>query len=133
MKAIQSARLLHDGLCPFCLKSVAILKHLDWLGRLCCLDVRDSAVLTAINVPLDPDLLLKEMHLVTPDAKHVYHGFGAFRWLAWRLPLLWPIAPFLYVHGVPNLGQKVYLWIARNRYGLVSCRQGMCMLPPRER
>ena len=54
---------------------------------------------------------MEEMHLITPGAGRIYHGFGAFRWMAWRLPLLWPLAPFLYVPGVPTLGQKVYLWI----------------------
>ena len=26
--------VLYDGLCPLCLRSVAILKKLDWFGRL---------------------------------------------------------------------------------------------------
>jgi predicted DCC family thiol-disulfide oxidoreductase YuxK len=126
------ARLLYDGLCPFCLKSVAVLKRLDWFGRLRYLDARDRANLPASDGPLDPDRLLEEMHLLTPNGKHVYHGFAAFRWLAWRLPLLWPIAPFLYIPGVPALGQKAYLWVARNRYSLVPCHDGMCMLPPQK-
>ena len=63
------------------------------------------------------------MHLLTPDGKRLYHGFGAFRWMAWRLPLCWPIAPLLYVPGVPWLGQRIYLWIARNRFHLVPCHE----------
>src|SRR6516225_5534785 len=110
------ARLLYDGQCPLCQKSVAILKRLDWLHRLRFLDARDPANLPAREPPLNPDRLLEEMHLLTPDGRNVYHGFGAFRWLAWRLPLLWPIAPFLYIPGVPAVGQKVYLWVARNRF-----------------
>jgi len=132
MKNPECAHILYDALCPFCLKSVAVLKHLDWLGRLHYLDARDPANLPASDVPLDSDRLLEEMHLVTPDGKHVYHGFAAFRWLTWRLPLLWPIAPFLYIPGVPALGQKAYLCVARNRYSLVPCQGGVCMLPPRK-
>jgi predicted DCC family thiol-disulfide oxidoreductase YuxK len=125
----KEAHLLYDGQCPLCQKSVAILKRLDWLHRLRFLDARDPANLPAREPPLNPDRLLEEMHVLTPDGQNVYHGFGAFRWLAWRLPLLWPIAPFLYIPGVPTLGQKVYLWVARNRFSLVPCHGGVCTLP----
>ena len=70
--------------------------------------------------------LLDEMHLLTPSGTHLCHGFGAFRWMAWRLPPCWLIAPLLYLPGVPWLGQRIYLWIARNRYHLVPCRHGVC-------
>jgi hypothetical protein len=66
------------------------------------------------------------MHVVTPDHRHVYHGFAALRWLAWRLPLLWPVLPLLYLPGVPALGQRLYLWVARNRFRLVPCHGGVC-------
>jgi hypothetical protein len=69
---------------------------------------------------------MEEMHLITPDAGRIYHGFGAFRWMAWRLPLLWALAPFLYLPGIPTLGQRIYLWIARNRFQLVPCHGGVC-------
>ena len=120
------AQVLYDGQCPLCIKSVNALKRLDWLHRLHFLNARDSASLPSREPPLDPDRLLQEMHLLTPDGKHVYHGYGAFRWLAWRLPLLWPLAPLMYIPGVPQLGQKVYLWIARNRFRLVPCHGGVC-------
>jgi predicted DCC family thiol-disulfide oxidoreductase YuxK len=131
MKNTACAQLLYDAHCPFCLKSVAVLKRLDWFGRLRYVDARNLANLPASDPPLDSDRLLEEMHLLTPDGKHVYHGFAAFRWVAWRLPLLWPIAPFLYIPGLPALGQKAYLWVARNRYSLVPCHDGMCPLPQR--
>jgi predicted DCC family thiol-disulfide oxidoreductase YuxK len=122
------AQVLFDAQCPLCLKAVDTLKRLDWLHRLRFLDARDPGSLPAREPPLDPDRLLKEMHLLTPDGKHVFHGYAAFRWLAWRLPLLWPIAPLMYIPGVPQVGQKVYLWIARNRCRLVPCHGGVCSL-----
>lgn len=124
------ALMLYDGQCALCLKGVAQLKRLDWLGVLSYADARDRANLPA-DPPLNPDRLLEEMHLLTADGHGVYHGFGAFRWLAWRLPLLWPLAPFLYLPGVPTLGQRLYLWVARNRFRLVPCHGGVCTLPPR--
>ena len=128
-ESLTQARLLYDGQCPLCQRSVAVLKKLDWFRKVDYRDARDPA-----NVPADPPLelarMLEEMHLVTTDGR-VYHGFGAFRWMAWRLPILWLVAPFLYIPGVPWLGQKVYLWVARNRYQLVPCKDGVCTVPPK--
>jgi predicted DCC family thiol-disulfide oxidoreductase YuxK len=120
------AVVLYDGQCPLCLKSVAILRRLDWLRRLRYADAR--APLPDATPALNPERLLQEMHLLTPG-RRVYHGFAAFRWMAWRLPLLWAIAPLLYVPGVPWLGQRLYLWVARHRLQLVPCHGGVCTIP----
>jgi hypothetical protein len=72
---------------------------------------------------------MEEMHVLPPDRSQIYAGFKAFRWMAWRLPPLWLFAPFLYVPGIPALGQWAYLWIARHRYQIVPCRDGVCQIP----
>ncbi len=123
------AVVLYDGDCPFCRKSVAVLRRLDWLGRLAFQSARETDRLPPSEVPLDPKRLLEEMHVVTPDRRHAYAGFRAFRWIAWRLPLTWLIAPLLYLPGVPWVGNRVYLWVAKNRFGLVPCRDGVCHVP----
>ena len=123
----RRAQVFYDGHCRLCQKSVALLKRLDWLGALEYVDVRipDHPALRAL-----PDLngeLLNQMHLLTPGQK-VHQGFYAFRWMAWRLPLLWLIAPVLYLPGVPAIGQRLYLWVARNRFRLVPCHGGVCTI-----
>ncbi|MBY0523827.1 MAG: DUF393 domain-containing protein [Gemmataceae bacterium] len=123
------AKVLYDGQCAFCLKSIGILKRLDWLGRLDYVDARSAESLPPDAPAVDPERLLEEMHLLTPGGGTLHHGFGAVRWMAWRLPPLWPVAPFLYVPGVPWLGQRLYLWIARHRFQLVPCHGGVCTLP----
>ena len=121
--------VLYDGACPLCQGSVRILKRLDWLKKLHFQDARDTRNLPPSEVPLVPKRLLEEMHLLTPDRKHAYFGYQAFRWMAWRLPLTLPLAPLLYIPGVPWLGNKVYLWVAKNRFKLVPCKDGVCHLP----
>jgi predicted DCC family thiol-disulfide oxidoreductase YuxK len=125
------AVVLYDGGCPLCQRGVRLLKRLDWLHRFHGQDCRDTANLPRCDEPLNPVRLLEEMHLVTPDRKRAYSGFRAFRWMAWRMPLTWGIAPLLYLPGVPWLGRKAYLWVARNRYDLVPCRDGACEVPRR--
>jgi predicted DCC family thiol-disulfide oxidoreductase YuxK len=124
--------VLYDGACPLCQRSVRILKKLDWLKKLHFQDARDTRHLPPSEVPLVPKRLLEEMHVVTPDRKHVYFGYQAFRWMAWRMPLTLPLAPFLYLPGVPWLGNKVYLWVAKNRFKLAPCKDGVCHLPARQ-
>ena len=120
------AVVLYDGMCPLCQRSVRILKRLDWLHLLHYQDCRDVAKLPKPAVQLEPKKLLQEMHLVTPDRERVYAGFAAFRWIAWRLPLMFWLAPVLYLPGVPWLGRRMYLWVAKNRYQLVPCKDGVC-------
>ena len=69
------------------------------------------------------------MHVLTPDRRQAYAGYRAFRWIAWRLPLTWLVAPFLYLPGVPWLGNRVYRWVAKNRFNLVPCDDGGCKVP----
>ncbi len=122
------AVVLYDGSCPMCQRGVRILKRLDWLKRLSYQDCRDTAHLPPCAVPLEPQKLLEQMHVVTPDRNRAPAGFRAFRWMSWRMPLTLPIAPLLYIPGVPWLGNKLYLWLAKNRYDLAPCGDGGCQV-----
>lgn len=125
------AVVLYDGRCPLCRKSVAVLRRLDWLGRLDYRDANDVGNLPESAAPLDPQRLLQEMHVVTPDRRRAHAGFAAFRWMAGRLPPLWPVWPLLFVPGVPWLGRRLYRRVARYRYHLAPCHEGECTIPPR--
>jgi predicted DCC family thiol-disulfide oxidoreductase YuxK len=131
-KAADPARgkgvVLYDGVCPLCQRSVRVLRRLDWLRRLHFQDCRDTANLPPSAVPLELKKMLEEMHVVTPDRQRAHAGFAAFRWIAWRVPVLWWLAPLLYIPGVPWLGRRVYLWVAKNRYNLVPCGDGGCQV-----
>ncbi|MBL8792778.1 MAG: DUF393 domain-containing protein [Planctomycetia bacterium] len=126
---MKRALVLYDGDCALCRQSVALLQRLDWFGRVRYQDARAVEHLPVTEPPLEPARLLEEMHLLTPDRTTVHQGFAALRWLAWRLPLLWPLAPFLIIPGIPALGQRIYRWIARHRFDLVPCQDGVCQLP----
>jgi predicted DCC family thiol-disulfide oxidoreductase YuxK len=126
------AIVLYDGQCPLCQRSVRSLKRLDWLKKLHFQDCRDTANLPAARVPLVPDQLLEQMHLLTPNRQRTHAGFRAFRWMAWRIPVTWWLAPLLYLPGASWLGGKLYRSVARNRYHLLPCRDGVCTVPHRE-
>ena len=123
--------VLYDGQCLLCQRSVRILKRLDWLRRFHFQDCRDTTNLPKTAMPLDHERLLEQMHVVTPDRKRAYAGYRAFRWMAWRIPATWWLAPLMYIPGVPWLGSKLYLGVARNRFHLLPCKDGGCELPTR--
>ena len=125
----RQARVFFDGHCAFCQKSIRLLRRLDWLGKLAYVDVRDAEQMAKEDMRLEPERLLEEMHLIPPDGQKLYHGFGAIRWIAWRLPVLWLLAPLLQLPGVPEAGQRLYLWVARHRFQLIPCHGGVCALP----
>ncbi|MCS7166194.1 MAG: DUF393 domain-containing protein [Gemmatales bacterium] len=125
--------VIYDGECPLCVGTVALLRRLDVLGRLAYQNAREPFELPSTRPAIEPDRLLKEMHVVTPgtERRRVYTGYYAFRWLAWQLPALWPIVPLLYLPGAAWLGERIYSWVARNRFRFLSCSTGVCQLPHR--
>jgi predicted DCC family thiol-disulfide oxidoreductase YuxK len=119
-----------DGACGLCRRSAAVLGAADALGRLEFVDARDAGALAGRFPQLDPEALLKEMHIVTSSGG-VAAGFYAFRRLAAVLPLGWIALPFLYVPGVPAAGRAVYRRIADSRLPVLHCAGGACELDAR--
>ena len=130
---MTKARVLYDGDCAFCCKSIELLKKLDWLGKLDYVNVRDDTQPFLKETPVAGAPLLEQMHVLPSGRQTLFGGYHAIRWLAWRLPATWLIAPFLYLPGMTYLGQKLYLWIARNRFKIIPCEHGVCSIPHRSR
>jgi predicted DCC family thiol-disulfide oxidoreductase YuxK len=122
--------VIYDGECQLCIRSVALLRRLDVFGRLAYQNARETFQLPKTLPPIAADKLLEQMHVVTPgtDQRRAYGGFYAFRWLAWQLPVFWPLVPLLYLPGAAWVGERVYAWVARNRFRLVPCHGGSCSL-----
>jgi predicted DCC family thiol-disulfide oxidoreductase YuxK len=128
---MSPAIVLYDGDCPLCRKTTAVLRRFDWLHRLLFHNCRDAAGIPPNTADLNPDRMIAEMHVLTPDRKTALSGFRAARWIAGRVPVLWPLYPLLFLPGMARLGQRAYLWVARNRFQLVPCKDGVCTIPPK--
>jgi predicted DCC family thiol-disulfide oxidoreductase YuxK len=116
--------VLFDGSCGLCIRTVAVIQHLDVLGRIEVSDVlRDWDRLARRWPALSQQACLETMHVVTPSGR-VSTGFYGYRAMAWHLPLGWLLLPLLFAPGVPAVGQRVYALIARRRYA------SGCPLPP---
>lgn len=117
----------YDTFCPVCRRSRLALELMDLGERLEFRDIHDREAMQR-DVPGVPyQRALKEMIVVTPRG-HVHGGFFAFRALSRGVPALWSLAVLMRIPGVPFVGQRIYRWIARNRYRLAKCDDGVCNL-----
>ena len=125
------AKLLYDGGCGFCLASVRRLAVLDAFGAIELLDFHTVPNLAALHRDLTPQRCHSRMQLVELSGR-LSEGFLAFRRMSLRIPLLFPLAPLLYLPGAGWVGQRAYDWIARRRFLLHTstlCKTNQCGLP----
>jgi len=122
--AIKRGRLhvLYDGLCPFCCRTVRLLASCDLFSRLEFFDFR-AIDLNEYNsrrgLKLASRDLEKEMYVIFREK--AYRGFYGYRRIASALPVLWPLAPWLFLPGISSLGEWVYGYVARNRLKFFWC------------
>lgn len=111
--AVTRLRVVYDGECDFCRSALLVVRFLDVFRLVSYLDFHDPEALRMV-----PGVRAEEAELamiVVDRNGRQFSGFDAFRALAWRLPSLWLLAPFLYLPGVPWLGRRLYRWIASHR------------------
>jgi len=106
--------VIYDGSCGLCRGTVRWLDRLDRGGRLAFLPLQDDRVARRY-----PDLTLRELqkhvHVVDTRGRR-RKGAGAVRYLARRLPALWPLAPLLHVPGSMPLWHWLYKQVSRRRH-----------------
>ena len=121
---IQKDVVLYDGQCNFCRSQVNILRRLDGRNRLEFVSLHSPDVAT--NYPnLTHEQLMEQIWIVTPPGKQ-YGGAYAVKYLSIRLPILWPIAPLMYVPFSMPLWCFLYRQIAKYRYKIAGrdCDEG---------
>ena len=118
--------LIYDGDCRICTAQVWRLARWDRNGRLAFLSLHDPEA--ARRYPdLSHDYLMTNMVLVDRAGRR-HPGAAAARYLSTKLPMLWPLAPLLYIPLSLPLWQWCYRQVAKRRYllgGKTAC-DGAC-------
>ncbi|MCF7763278.1 MAG: DUF393 domain-containing protein [Verrucomicrobia bacterium] len=126
--------VLYDDQCPLCTFQMRVLTWLDWLNTITLLPLsHPNASLVAPQVTRED--LLEAIHCVTPEKK-IHRGARCLRFVGMRIPLLVPMALFLWIPGVIFIAEKVYQWISRNRHllsRLFGCKEACSIMPARKR
>jgi predicted DCC family thiol-disulfide oxidoreductase YuxK len=126
--------LLYDSECPLCVFQMRLLTWLDWTNSLAVIPITDPRAQAAAPGVSRGDLS-EAMHVVTRSGK-IHRGARCIRFVGMRLPLLVPVALFLWFPGVIWIAEHVYRWISANRLilsRLFGCKDACAILPKRER
>ena len=126
--------ILYDGECPMCVFQMKVLSWLDWFGVLALVPLSDPRA-QAIAPQLTREDLLEAIHCVTPQGR-IYRGARAIRFVGLRLPLLVPVALFMWIPGVILIAELIYRWVSRNRLVLsrvFGCKDACAILPAKKR
>ena len=126
--------VLYDAECPLCTFQMKVLSWLDWRGALALVPLSEPRAQAAAP-QLSREDLLEAIHCVTPEGR-IHRGARAIRFVGMRLPLLVPVALFLWIPGVILVAEVVYRWISRNRLLLsraFGCKDACSILPARKR
>lgn len=106
-------RLVYDGECDFCRSALLVVRFFDVFRLVTLLDYhRPDELAQAPGVRFED---ADEAVIALDMRGRQFAGFYAWRVLAWRLPMLWLVAPLGYVPGIPWLGRRVYAWVVKNR------------------
>ena len=126
--------VLYDDGCPMCTFQMKVLSWLDWFHALALVPLSDARA-QAIAPQLTREDLMEAIHCVTPEGR-IHRGARAIRFVGMRLPLLVPVALFLWVPGVIQVAELIYQWVSRNRLLLsrvFGCKEACAILPARKR
>lgn len=120
--------VIYDGSCNLCRASVARIHHMDPRGRVETLDLHDATVVARFP-QVDYEQAMRLMQAVDSSGR-VYSGADAWARIGLTLPGWRLLAWMLLVPGIHFVAQRVYGWVARNRYrwNRELCADGTCAL-----
>ena len=126
--------VLFDSDCPMCTFQMRGLTWLDWFNKVRFLAIKDPEA-AKVAPSLTREDLLEAIHCITKDGK-IHRGARALRFLGMRMPMLVPLALFLWIPGVIWVAERIYMWISRNRHLLskvFGCKDACSIMPERQR
>jgi predicted DCC family thiol-disulfide oxidoreductase YuxK len=126
--------VLYDDECPLCIFQMKLLTWLDWFDQASLRPLRDPEA-AALAPQLEREDLLEAIHCIASDGT-IYRGAKALRFLGMRMPLLVPMALFLWIPGVIWVAERVYDYISARRLllsRLFGCKDACAILPERSR
>jgi len=99
--------LIYDGNCALCRRTIWSLQVFDVFGRVAHLSAQDKEAIASYGLQgLDSSALMADIHAIVGRTR--WTGFRAYRALAARIPILWPVLPLLYIWPIPMIGERLY-------------------------
>ena len=115
----EPIRVLYDGNCGLCRRTMAVLGVFDWLRMLRPVNALQREAVEAEGLGFLPDAdLMQDMHAawkVGSSEWGVAKGYAAYQAIAWRVPVLWLALPVVYLPPVAAIGRSIYRRVADSR------------------
>ncbi len=106
--------VVYDGNCKICRRTIASLRVFDIFGRVTYMNVFDKKTITGQGLYwLDSNAIMADICAIVE--RKSWNGFSAYRALATRIPVLWPVLPFLYVWSIPKIANRMYKHVTDSR------------------
>jgi predicted DCC family thiol-disulfide oxidoreductase YuxK len=126
--------VLYDDQCPLCTFQMRVLSWLDWFNQLALVPL-SAPEARAAATRISPEDLRSAIHSISPDGT-IHRGARCIRFVALRLPVLVPVALFLWLPGVIWIAELLYRWVSNNRLLLsrwFGCSEACAVMPKRDR
>ncbi len=117
--------VLFDGGCPLCRRSARMLRTIDWLRGLECVDGTDAATRERVAPGLTEAAVLVEMYVVDKKGNR-FGGYEGYLQIARVVPLMWPVGLLGRLPGLRQAGRAVYRVIAAKRIRRGRCIDQVC-------
>ena len=124
----RRSRIIYDGNCGFCRRSLNQLKIMDIFDVFTPVDFHGLYDPAQRHPQLTKKAVISQLYLIEPDGR-LYGGFHAFRRMCFSLPMCYPLIPVMYFPGMGVIGPWAYRWVAQNRYlfhANTVCRNNAC-------
>jgi len=118
--------VFYDGGCGFCRRAIGILRSVDLLDGVEPVVGLSGDARRRRHPEITDEMLAHDVWAV--DGSHAWSGYAAYRIIAARVPVLWPLVPLLALPPVAWVGQRVYRRVADSR----DCRLPPASSPPPE-
>jgi len=105
--------VLYDGQCRVCRRAIALLRAFDVLNELELVSGSSEDPRRLRYPHITDDMLAHDLYVVEGNRRA--SGYDAYRWIACRLPLLWPVAALLWLPSFARIGRRWYRRIADSR------------------
>lgn len=110
--------VLYDGGCGFCRRAIGILRSVDLFDG-----VEPASGLTGDprrrrHPEITDEMLAHDIWVAA--GPRAWSGYAAYRVIAARIPVLWPLVPVMALPPVARLGERVYRRVADSRSCLLT-------------
>ena len=109
--------VFYDGGCGFCRRAIGILRSVDLFDGVEPVPGLSGDPRRRCHPEITDEMLAHDVWAV--DGSRARSGFAAYRMIAARVPVLWPLVPVMALPPVASLGQRVYRRVADSRACLV--------------